>query len=67
MEAMKAVGKTWNEVSWLVQDRKAGRNLSVPYAPAGAKRSDDDDEDSLDTYLTLEQNFKIMTSFLFLL
>ena len=56
MEEMKAAGKTWNAVSWLVQDRMAGRNLSLPYVPAGAKRIDDDDEDSFDTYLTLEQN-----------
>ena len=31
----------------------AGRNLSVPYAPPGAKRIDDDDEPS----------FLVMTSF----
>ena len=36
-EEMKAAGKTWNEVS-------------LPYAPPGAKRIDDDD-DSVEIYL----------------
>ncbi|XP_060570017.1 uncharacterized protein LOC132728386 [Ruditapes philippinarum] len=37
-EEMKAAGKTWNELNWLAQDRVAGGDLLVPYAPPGAKR-----------------------------
>ena len=42
---MKAAGKTWNlKSAGLLKIEMAGRNLSVPYAPPGEKRIDDDDE-----------------------
>ena len=39
---MKAAGKTWNEVSWLAQDRDGWKKFVSAYAPPGAKRIDDE-------------------------
>ena len=40
----------------------AGRNLSVPYAPPGAKRIDDDDDERTDPILTRPQSSLLFLS-----